>query len=97
VATQPSEPGKSQLKSLGITHIFDLRSDPEMAKWQSPILEMGGVKVVHAPVFKNEDYSPEMMARCVLLMLYNDLTLTTAFRSRKFKLYSANKTEVRRN
>ncbi|KAF9651766.1 hypothetical protein BDM02DRAFT_3090662 [Thelephora ganbajun] len=55
--------GKSQLKSLGITHIFDLRSDPEMAKWQSPIPQIDGVEVIHAPVFKNEDYSPEMMAK----------------------------------
>jgi len=70
-----SEEGKSQLKSLGITHIFDLRSDPEMAKWQSPIPHIDGVEVIHTPVFKNEDYSPEMMAR-------------------RFKLYSANKTEA---
>jgi len=67
--------GKSQLKALGITHIFDLRSDPEMAKWQSPTPQIDGVEVIHAPVFKNEDYSPEMMAR-------------------RFKLYSANKTEA---
>jgi len=70
-----TEEGKSQLKALGITHIFDLRSDPEMAKWQSPIPQIDGVEVIHAPVFKNEDYSPEVMAK-------------------KFKLYSANKTEA---
>jgi len=70
-----TEEGKSQLKSLGITHIFDLRSDPEMAKWQSPIPHIGGVQVIHTPIFKSEDYSPEMMAR-------------------RFKLYSANKTEA---
>jgi len=58
-----TEEGKSQLKSLGITHIFDLRSDPEIAKWHSPIPHIDGVEVVHAPVFKNEDYSPEMMAK----------------------------------
>jgi hypothetical protein len=66
--TQPHQPGKAQLKSLGITHIFDLRSDPEMAKWHSPIPRIDGVEVIHAPVFKNEDYSPEMMAKSVLLM-----------------------------
>jgi hypothetical protein len=62
--TYCNQPGKSQLKALGITHIFDLRSDPEMAKWQSPTPQIDGVEVIHAPVFKNEDYSPEMMARC---------------------------------
>lgn len=70
-----TEEGKSQLKSLGITHIFDLRSDPEMAKWHSPIPLIDGVEIVHTPIFKNEDYSPEMMAK-------------------RFKLYSANKTEA---
>lgn len=64
IATQSHELGKSQLKSLGITHIFDLRSDPEMAKWQTPIPQIDGVEMIHVPVFKNEDYSPEMMARC---------------------------------
>ena len=63
--TQLHKPGKSQLKSLGITHIFDLRSDPEMAKWDSPIPHIDGVEVIRAPVFKNEDYSPEMMAKFV--------------------------------
>ena len=40
-----------------------------MAKWQSQIPQIDGVEVIHAPVFKNEDYSPEMMAKCVSPML----------------------------
>ena len=86
-----------QLKSLGITHIFDLRSDPEIAKWQSPIPQIDGVQVIHAPVFKNEDYSPEMMARCAPAAVRDGLALVDSFCPRKFKLYSANKTEVRYN
>ena len=96
IATQSRELGKSQLKSLGITHIFDLRSDPEMAKWQSSIPEIDGVEVIHTPVFKNEDYSPEMMAKCVpSVSTASPHSYVQPF-SRKFKLYSANKTEVRR-
>jgi len=67
-----------------------------MAKWQSPIPQIDGVKVIHAPVFKNEDYSPEMMARCAV-PLSATASQSDSFRPRKFKLYSTNKLEVRRN
>jgi hypothetical protein len=55
--------GKSVLKSLGITTIFDLRSDTEIRKYNSPPPTIDGVDIVHIPVFKSEDYSPEMMAK----------------------------------
>jgi hypothetical protein len=36
-----------------------------MAKWRSPIPHIDGVEVIHVPVFKSEDYSPEMIAKYV--------------------------------
>ena len=66
-----------------------------MAKWQSQIPQIDGVQVIHAPVFKNEDYSPEMMARCASPLSVRALHIDS-FRPRKYKLYSTNKTEVRR-
>ena len=50
---------------MGISTVYDLRSDTEIAKWASPCPEIEGIKVIRAPVFKIEDYSPEMMAKCV--------------------------------
>ena len=62
------------MKAIGVVKVFDLRSDTEIAKWKSPIPEIDGVEVVRAPVFKVEDYSPEMMAKyvnvCPPLSLY---------------------------
>lgn len=52
-----------QLKDLGIRTVYDLRSDTEMHKYDSPIPHIEGVEVVHVPVFKKEDYSPEAMAK----------------------------------
>jgi len=43
--------------------VFDLRSDPEVRKYSSPIPVIEGVEVVPTPVFKNEDYSPEKLAK----------------------------------
>lgn len=59
-------PGIQQLRDvLGISKVYDLRSDTEMHKYDTPIPVMEGVEVVHVPVFKKEDYSPEAMAKCV--------------------------------
>ncbi|KAF9077067.1 protein-tyrosine phosphatase-like protein [Rhodocollybia butyracea] len=58
-----TEEGKEQVRSLGIKKIFDLRSDTEIEKYNSPLPTIEGVELVHAPVFQTEDYSPEMMAR----------------------------------
>ncbi|KAF7355628.1 hypothetical protein MSAN_01480100 [Mycena sanguinolenta] len=55
--------GKAQLNELGITQVFDLRSDTEIAKYNSPVPHIDGVQISHVPVFKIEDYSPEMMAK----------------------------------
>jgi len=55
--------GKGQLRALGITTIFDLRSDTEIAKYDAVTPQIGGIAVLHAPVFAKEDYSPERMAQ----------------------------------
>ena len=48
---------------MGITKVFDLRSDTEIEKYNSPLPSIDGVDVVRTPVFQKEDYSPEMMAK----------------------------------
>jgi hypothetical protein len=55
--------GKEQLRALGVTTIFDLRSDTEIAKYDAATPQIAGVTVFHAPVFAKEDYSPERMAQ----------------------------------
>ena len=51
------------MRKLGVKKVFDLRSDTEIKKYNSPLPELDGVDVIHIPVFKTEDYSPEMMAK----------------------------------
>ncbi|KAI9000781.1 protein-tyrosine phosphatase-like protein [Trametes punicea] len=55
--------GVQQLRGLGITTVYDFRSETEMAKYETPIPTLEGVEIVHIPVFGTEDYSPEAMAR----------------------------------
>lgn len=52
---------------LGITHVFDLRSKPEIERdakldGRQP-REWDGARRVFAPVFLDEDYSPEAVAK----------------------------------
>ncbi|KAJ7228313.1 protein-tyrosine phosphatase-like protein [Mycena pura] len=58
-----TEEGKIQLRELGISQVFDLRSDTEIEKYNTPLPNMEGVAISHVPVFQKEDYSPEMMAK----------------------------------
>ncbi|KAF9057899.1 protein-tyrosine phosphatase-like protein [Panaeolus papilionaceus] len=58
-----TEEGKQLLKDLGVTTVFDLRSDTEIRKYNSPLPQIDGIQVIHTPVFQTEDYSPEMMAK----------------------------------
>ncbi|KAG6854350.1 hypothetical protein C0991_007855 [Blastosporella zonata] len=60
-----SEEGQRQLKALNVAKIFDLRSDTEIRKYNTPQPVIDGVEFVHSPVFQTEDYSPEMMAKYV--------------------------------
>ena len=57
--------GKAKVQELGITKVFDLRSDTEIRKYNAPLPKIDGVEVIHIPVFRQEDYSPEMMAKYV--------------------------------
>lgn len=48
---------------LGITHIYDLRSQVELAKKPGLAWDAGGrAKRVFVPVFTDKDYSPEALA-----------------------------------
>jgi len=55
--------GKDQLEALGIRKAFDLRSEIELEKFGTPIPDLHSVPILQVPVFKEEDYSPEMIAR----------------------------------
>ncbi|SGZ57139.1 CIC11C00000005204 [Sungouiella intermedia] len=58
-----SETGAEALKNLGIRSVYDLRSIQECEKdGVSPLFETVDVERFHAPVFRNEDYSPQLIA-----------------------------------
>ncbi len=54
------------MQRLGITHVYDLRSIPEIKRNEDAgrggIVEWDGCERVFAPVFRDEDYSPEALA-----------------------------------
>ncbi|KAH7916222.1 protein-tyrosine phosphatase-like protein [Hygrophoropsis aurantiaca] len=58
-----TDEGIEQMNALGISTIFDFRSDTEIQKYNSPIPSVRGVEILRTPVFKNEDYSPEALAK----------------------------------
>ncbi|TLD21918.1 hypothetical protein PspLS_08009 [Pyricularia sp. CBS 133598] len=69
-ASEPSkltDEGVAKLQDLGITHVFDLRSFDEVKAREgwvgSKIREWDGAQRVLVPVFTDEDYSPEAIAR----------------------------------
>ena len=69
-----------------------------MEKYQTPCPTIEGIDVVRVPVFQLEDYSPEMMAKCVNVgcsgsPTYPDANAVTC--NRRFELYASGKTEVR--
>ncbi|KAL5529712.1 hypothetical protein ACEPAG_5697 [Sanghuangporus baumii] len=57
-----TEKGKATLKELGITTIFDLRSEVEIRKYQSSTPEIEGVRFVHVPVSDSGEYDPMALA-----------------------------------
>lgn len=58
-----TESGLASLNSLGITTMFDLRSDNECNRDGIPQgLEKFRIKRVHTPVYGQEDYSPQAIA-----------------------------------
>ncbi|KAI0700583.1 protein-tyrosine phosphatase-like protein [Cytidiella melzeri] len=58
-----TEEGQHRLRELGVTVVYDLRSDTEIEKYNTPCPVIEGIDVVRVPVFKHEDYTPEMMAK----------------------------------
>jgi len=61
-----TEDGISTLRSLSITHVYDLRSKNEIennkASGRGGIKEWDGCQRIFAPVFLEKDYSPENLA-----------------------------------
>lgn len=51
------------MQRLGIKKVFDLRSDTEIEKYNTPLPTIEGIELLRTPVFQKEDYSPEMMAK----------------------------------
>jgi hypothetical protein len=91
--------GVHTFEKLGIKKIFDMRSDPEMLKYGSAQLPtINGVDIVPTPVFKNEDYSPEQMAKCVVRNVADPVSVLPTddvlHDYRRYKLYASGKTEV---
>ncbi|TEB35763.1 hypothetical protein FA13DRAFT_1811435 [Coprinellus micaceus] len=58
-----TDEGKGTLRELGVTKVYDFRSDTEIKKYDTPLPQIEGVDVIHIPVFQTADYSPEMMAK----------------------------------
>ncbi|CAA7260109.1 unnamed protein product [Cyclocybe aegerita] len=58
-----TDEGKAKVRELGVTKVFDFRSDTEIRKYNTPLPVVEGVDVIHTPVFQTADYSPEMMAK----------------------------------
>ncbi|EMD40582.1 hypothetical protein CERSUDRAFT_111177, partial [Gelatoporia subvermispora B] len=58
-----TDEGIAQLKALGVDKVYDMRSDTEIERYGTPCPELEGIEIVRVPVFKVEDYSPEMMAK----------------------------------
>jgi hypothetical protein len=70
--TRVTQDGISTMQKLGITHIYDLRSVPELQRnrdaGRGDVVEWEGCERVFVPVFRDVDYSPEGVA--VRLMDY---------------------------
>ena len=56
----------AKIRGLGVTHIFDLRTNPEIAKFQvsdstSPISNWPGIERIYNPVIPEEGFTPANM------------------------------------
>lgn len=71
-----TEDGIRTMQKLGVTHIYDLRSKIEIARSEAAgrggIVQWDGCARVFAPVFTDQDYSPEQLA-----LRYKDYTSGT--------------------
>ncbi|KAF5017686.1 hypothetical protein F66182_10360 [Fusarium sp. NRRL 66182] len=57
-----TEDGVSALQDLNISHVYDLRSQPEIERFAAGVREWPGAQRVFAPVFLEDDYGPEAIA-----------------------------------
>lgn len=61
-----TQDGISTMQKLGITHMYDLRSNIEIEKAEAAgrggVVEWDGCTRVFVPVFADQDYSPEQLA-----------------------------------
>jgi hypothetical protein len=61
-----TEDGISKMQRLGITHMYDLRSNVEIQRAEAAgrrgVVEWDGCTRVFVPVFTDQDYSPEKLA-----------------------------------
>lgn len=74
----------SYTKKQGIKKVFDLRSDVELEKFGAPVPELAAsVNLYRVPVFKLEDYSPEMIARRYKLYATGKTEVFHIFTSRR--------------
>jgi hypothetical protein len=65
--TKATEEDIAKIKSHGVTHIYDLRSNPEINKLQisgaaGVVTNWPGVERVYCPVFPEESYDPVSLA-----------------------------------
>lgn len=58
--SQITDAGQDLIRRLGITTIFDLRSEPEIEKYG--FIDIAGTHRLHVPIFSKEDYSPDALA-----------------------------------
>lgn len=61
--TKATDDDIAKIRSLGVTHAFDLRSNPEIHKRQvssseGTVTEWPGIERIHSPVFPDESYDP---------------------------------------
>ena len=58
--------GITTMQQLGITHIYDLRSNDEIQRAEAAgrggVIHWEGCQRVSVPVFEDKDYSPEKLA-----------------------------------
>lgn len=66
--TRATDEDVKKIQSLGVTHVFDLRSNPEIQKLQElgvagrAVIAWPGVERIHSPVFSEQAYDPVSLA-----------------------------------
>ncbi|KAG6899305.1 hypothetical protein C0993_011395 [Termitomyces sp. T159_Od127] len=58
--TRITDAGRSKLRELGVTTVFDLRSDSEIAQFQSATPDIPGVHIVRAPAVTEDAWKTDI-------------------------------------